>query len=482
MASGAGSIGAVVALCCALAAPASAAVEFGRPTGFAVGSAPSGVAIADFNGDGKPDLAVTSSGDSMTSILLGDGGGGFAAAPGSPLTDPGGMSTNLGVAAGDFNSNNDSKPDLVVVAGGGSPDAAIFLGNGSGGFSSGTAIGSSSAALAGVAAGRFDADANLDFATGSMLGTPGTVSLFLGNGSGGFGAPSTLGPAGIGNSPLRPASADFNGDGKADLAIANQGSSSVTILLGNGTGGFSQPAGSPIALGFSPVAVAAGDLDADGRQDLAVADLASGALSFLLGRGDGVTFDPGGTLAAGSSPSAAAIADLNRDGSQDLAVANSSANSVSIFLGASRSAAASSPATGALPAPSAAPAFAVPDTTAPTQTISIPHQTIASVLRDGLIVFASCSEPCLMRSQIQIPGAKRKRKHGRASGRTPMLTVGAANAELAQVRRRVRIKVRGRGRTYLNNARKARLALATTATDTTGNRSRGVRRFTLGRG
>ena len=125
--------------------------------------------------------------------------------------------------------------------------------------------------------------------------SPGNVSILLGNGDGTFAA--QVGYA-TGNSPVALAVADFNGDGKPDLAVVNSpataagttaSSGSVSILLGNGDGTFQPHV--DFAVGTTPVAVAAADFSGDGSQDLAVVNQGDTAVSILLGNGDG-TFQP----------------------------------------------------------------------------------------------------------------------------------------------------------------------------------------------
>jgi len=144
-------------------------------------------------------------------------------------------------------------------------------------------------------------------------------------------AATAVAPTGI--NPYGVAVGDFNGDGNADLAVANHGSNTVTILLGNGKGVFSPPPGSPPATGNLPTWVVVSDFNGDGKADLAVVNnLGSANVSILLGNGDG-TFAPAASPATGTNPYSAAVGDFNGDGKADLAVANFSSNTVSILLG-----------------------------------------------------------------------------------------------------------------------------------------------------
>jgi hypothetical protein len=135
-------------------------------------------------------------------------------------------------------------------------------------------------------------------------------------------------PAGTGAQAV--VAADVNGDGKLDLVVANSGAGAVSILLGNGDGTFAPNVDYPTGAG--PVAVALGDFNADGKTDLAVANQAAGTVSILLGNGDG-TFGPNTDYPTGASPTAVVAADFNADGTLDLAVANRADNTVSILKG-----------------------------------------------------------------------------------------------------------------------------------------------------
>ena len=164
------------------------------------------------------------------------------------------------------------------------------------------------------------------------------MTVLLGNGDGTF----TNAPASsvtLGGELISIAVADFNGDGIADLAMANFGSANANILLGNGDGTFTQAPNSPITVGNSPWSVLAADFSADGVFDLAVVNSNSangqpGNVSVLLGKGDGTFTEAAGSpFTVGLDPVAASLGDFNGDGKTDLVVANNDDDSVTILLG-----------------------------------------------------------------------------------------------------------------------------------------------------
>ncbi len=133
-----------------------------------------------------------------------------------------------------------------------------------------------------------------------------------------------------GSKPAASATADFNGDGYADLAVANQGDSTVSILMNDGSGSFTT--GQVIPVPSGPDAIVAGDFNGDGKQDLAVASRDANVVTILTGNGDG-TFTIAQEIPVAAGPAAIVSADFNGDGKADLAVASTGANTVSILFG-----------------------------------------------------------------------------------------------------------------------------------------------------
>jgi hypothetical protein len=291
---------------------------FASPVGFGVGNNPRGLAVADFNGDGKPDIAVANLHSSNISILLNNGAGGFGTA-----TNFMAVNQPISVAVGDF--NGDGKPDLAVANDDpfDSRNVSVLLNNGNGSFAAAVNFAGGTLPRS-VAVGDFNGDGKPDIAVANDTTT--TVSVLLNTGAGGF---ATAVAINVGSRPISLAATDLNGDGRDDLVVANYGSSTISVLLGKSTGGFA--AATNFDADDQAFAVAVGDFNGDGKKDLAVANSEDNVVSVLLGDGAG-GFPAPTTVGTGHSPHALAVADFNGDGNDDIVVANKGDNDVELLL------------------------------------------------------------------------------------------------------------------------------------------------------
>jgi Bacterial Ig-like domain (group 3)/FG-GAP-like repeat len=298
------------------------------------------IVVGDFNDDGVADLALTSRLDNTVIILKGNGGGSF-----TPLVPPiAGFNNPEALKIGDF--NNDGIQDLAV-ANAGDNTISILLGNGDGTFKPAisSAVGSFPFFLA---VADLNGDGIADLAV--VNGNDDTVTLLKGNGDGTFTPfPASPLPVGDGASPI--VAADFNGDGHVDLAVANFTDNNLDIFLGNGDGTFtSQPA---IGVGLNPFSMTALDYNGDGITDLAIGNYHRytstdpGTVTLLIGNGDGSFSQPAlSPITVGQYPNDVEAADFNRDGKPDLTIPNSGESDTTILLNTST---ATETATAALP-------------------------------------------------------------------------------------------------------------------------------------
>ena len=295
------------------------------------------VAVADVNGDGKPDLLVTNNCvtegafncvNGSVGVLLGNGDGTFQSAVSYGSGGTGASS----VAVRDV--NGDGKLDLLLANACGNNgnygcmigSVGVLLGNGSGTFKAAAIDASGGYEPYSVAVGDVNRDGNPDLLVANECGNTddcnGVVGVLLGNGDGTFQPVVTYDSGGYDAQSV--VVADVNGDGKPDLLVAN-GNGAVGVLLGNGDGTF-QAAMSYGSGGQDAESVAVADVNGDGEPDLLVAN-GNGVVGVLLGKGDG-TFQAAMSYgSAGASASSVAVADVNGDGKPDLVVANSCASS-----------------------------------------------------------------------------------------------------------------------------------------------------------
>jgi len=288
------------------------------------GSNPTLLAQGDFNGDGKTDLAVANGSTHSIQIMLGNGDGTFT--PGASFSvgsSPASVPTSI--VAGDF--TEDGKLDLAV---GVSPDSIvqIFVGDGTGNFTLVNTIPTVVNPVS-MAVTDFNQDGFLDLAVAN--GQDNTVTVFLGRGNAAFWITSTPLATAL-SGPVQILVSDFNNDGVPDLMIVNSKNNTITTLPGKGDGTFGNAAAA-LALASAPSGVAFGDFNLDGKQDIAVVSQTGNTVTVYLGNGNN-TFQAGVPYTTGTGPTSVAVADVNGDGFLDLVTSNASAGTVSVLLGA----------------------------------------------------------------------------------------------------------------------------------------------------
>ena len=299
--------------------------DFVAQVTYTAGTVPTAVALADFNGDGKPDLVVTDevlSGGPLTGavdVFINSGSGTFAG-----FASYAAGSEPDSVATGDF--NRDGRPD-IVAADLSTGDVNLLLNTDGGAFALKSTSGSCTPDPRSIAVGDFNGDdfPDLVIADFSYGGFGYSVCVYPNGGGGAFGAgdPHTV------VDPSSVAVADFNGDGKPDI-VSGSGDplDYFSVLLNLGDFVFAPAVNYPVS---NPViGVAVGDFNGDGKPDL-VGGEGSNSAVVVLNAGDG-TFGAQGTYTVGNSPWSVAVGDFNGDGKLDLVTANESSNTVSVLF------------------------------------------------------------------------------------------------------------------------------------------------------
>ena len=299
---------------------------FQNPVTYNVGSEPIALAVGDLNGDGKLDIAVANYGSATVSVVFGNGDGTFQNAVNYNVG-----SNPRGVAIADLDGKNGND---LVVANWSSGNVSVLLNKGNGTFNNAVnyAVGSNPG---NVLVADVNGDGKLDIVTPNNGSN--SVSVLPGNGDGTFGSQVTF-ATGASTSPIDVVAVDLNGDGKLDLATANNGSGTVSVLLNQGTLGATLSAATfAAATSYSTGAsysfhLVAADLNGDGKADLAVANYPNNTVSVLPGNGDG-TFQAATTYSVSNNPISITAGDFNGDGITDLATGNYNGGNVTLLLG-----------------------------------------------------------------------------------------------------------------------------------------------------
>ena len=307
--------------------------SFRPAANFPAGKGPRTAVTADLDEDGRIDLAVSDVFDRAVLVLRGDGRGGFGAPARLPAGD---QPRNL--ITRDF--DRDDHADLAVVNRR-EDEIGVYLGRGDGTFAAAVTYAAGNRLAVGedgdaydLDSADFDRDGRLDLAVANRASN--NLSILPGNGDGTFRAGANY-P--VGKTPFDVTAGDFNRDRNPDLAVGNLDGKSISIFLGNGAGTFARVPDQ--GKGVAAFTLAVADFDADGRQDLAAVNNANtryvdkkeypGSASILLGRGDG-TFGRPSDHAVGTRPVAVAGDDLDGDGRADLATANRESDDITVLL------------------------------------------------------------------------------------------------------------------------------------------------------
>ena len=313
------------------AEPAAPPPPFGPAARIDLGRerSPQALASGDFDGDGRIDLVVASGGTNDVTVLLGDGHAGFRVGRSFPAGP-----NPAEIFVGDF--DRDGHPDLAI-ANHDSTYVTILLGDGRGGFRPGPGsplVVHSKPHPHTVAGCDADGDGVLDLVIDSW--GENRLMLLRGDEKGSFRTPGE--PIEVGRKPYRNLkAADLDGDGRCDLVSPSYDTGFVSVLFGDGRGGFR--AADPVPAGPAPFTVDVADLDGDGKLDLVfsnysgqITDPSDDAITFLLGDGRG-GFRKGPRLQAGHGPIQIAAGDINGDGAADVATANHGSSDLTIALG-----------------------------------------------------------------------------------------------------------------------------------------------------
>ena len=293
---------------------------------------PGEIALGDLNSDGKLDVAVTSHDSYAVVLLTGDGKGGLTTAPASPIVmKPGQHPHTHGFEVADI--NRDNKLDLITCNNADN-DISLAIGDGRGNFTRVTKTFPVGPSPYPFGVGDVNDDGSPDIvATASATGPSRreqlplsrALTLLLSDGKGGF-SPKQL-PIRTGE-PWFAAIGDLSGDGRADIVATHHDQSAMTVMIGDGRGGFTEATGSPFDFGVLFHLIIA---DVDRNATLDIVATTGDNVRVLLSDGRG-GFKPAASIPVGPGAWRMAAADLNGDGAIDLVTSNLEGNSVNVLL------------------------------------------------------------------------------------------------------------------------------------------------------
>jgi len=318
----------------------SSTPSFSTKTDFTTGTNPYSVAIADVNGDGKPDIVVANVLDNTLSVLLNTTPTGSSTPSFSAKTDftLGSSPVSVGIA----DVNGDGKPD-IVVANHNDNTVSVLINTTQTGASVPSFSAKADFAVGNhpfsVAVADVNGDGKPDIVTANNSDS--TVSVLLNTTSTGAATPTFSAKSGfaVGSRPYSVTTSDVNGDGKPDIIAANYGNNTVSVLLNTTPTGSSTvtfAAKSDFSTGATPYFVATADVNGDGKPDIVVTDLTLNTVSVLIDTtstgSSTAAFSVKSDFSTGALPYSIAIADLNGDGKPDIVTANYTDNTVSVLL------------------------------------------------------------------------------------------------------------------------------------------------------
>ena len=298
---------------------------FNPPEDLTVGNGPRVVAVADVVGDSNVDIISLNASDVTITVLAGDGAGNFAQA-GIFEVDPPGNELLTALAVGDV--NGDGLPDVITANTDSNflqPSTAsvsVLLGTGAG-FGSSTSFAVNPNAFA-VAIGDVTGDDQPDIVVANDDDTD-TVTVLEGDGSGGFPSTQVIGN-GIVSRPRSVAVGDLNNDGIQDIVVGNTDDNTVSLFFADGTGGFTSE---PATTGEDPRGLAIADVTGDGALDVVATSFDNNTVTIL----PGPTFTAGTSLNVGAAPGFVIVEDINRDDIPDIVTANFNDDTLSFLAG-----------------------------------------------------------------------------------------------------------------------------------------------------